>query len=158
MNRCNHDPFWYHFPRSNMIYFLRLSLACFLSQYAKRFFNPGWQTELIIIRAKKRTKEGKTLPEITYNACVGWKWDAVWFQLQSWRRLSGAQLVQFLLQKKPLHLQLGSQAQRQGDLLPTLLHRMSLTELVDPGHSQGRKIIFRVGPFQCEQHKGWKSQ
>ena len=122
------------------------------------FFKPGSLTKLIIMGAKKMTKEGTTLPEITYVARIGRDWDAVWVQLQGRGRFSGAQLVQFLLKKKPLNLQLGSHALRQSDLLPTLLHGMSLAEQVDPAQSQGGWMLFVWDLFHVSNTKDCTSQ
>lgn len=101
------------------------------------------KTKLKQAKQKTHTQNNETLPEITYIACVGRKWE--WVQLQSDWRVFGAQLLQFLLQKKPLNLQLGFHALRQSNLLPALLHCMFLTELVDSGQSQGGYINFMQG-------------
>lgn len=82
----------------------------------------------------------------TYIAWVEWKWNIVLVQCQSRRRFSGAQLIQFLLQNKPLCLQLGSHALRQSNLLPALLQCMSLAELVDPGQNR-EQLCVRNGKF-----------
>lgn len=78
-------------------------------------------------------KEGQPLVGRTYITCAERKCRSVYIHHQSRGRFFGAQLIQFLLQNKPLDLQLGSRSLRHCNLLPPLLQCMSPAELVDPG-------------------------
>ena len=106
-----------------------LTDTCDSNRWGRRALRPNGRDRSVV----RDIACTRWVAQVTYIAWDRRKWDGVCVQVQSRRRLFGAELVQFLLQKKPLDLQLGSHTLRQSNLLTALLHRMLLTELVDSG-------------------------